>query len=106
MKVFNHDGEFALGAYQAGFLVGLGGIHRDPYQEDPAIGRVHHLYVSPVARRNGTGRALLNALIAQAAELYRVVTLRAIDAEAARFYTNAGFTQDERYLQTSHWREI
>jgi len=54
---FDRPGEIALQARLGTKLVGVGGLNRDPYMDDPGVGRIRHLYVSPHARRQGVGRS-------------------------------------------------
>ena len=95
--------EWALGANQfdaagAGLflalfgdrVVGICGLSRDPYASDRRVGRVRHLYVLKALRRNGVGRALLNAVIGHAYGHFKV--LRTRTEEADRFYVALGFS--------------
>lgn len=49
------------------------------------------LHVEPADQRRGTGRALLRAVVAGAAEPRAVLTTEAGNARARRFYAAAGF---------------
>jgi GNAT superfamily N-acetyltransferase len=101
---FEHPGEFFLGAYVEGRLVGVGGLNRDPYVRDGQTGRVRHVYVLPEARRSGVGRALLRQIVAQAPRAFRVLRLRTFTAEGAAFYAALGFTET-REPDASHRME-
>jgi GNAT superfamily N-acetyltransferase len=86
-------GEFFLGVFDRDDLVAVGGITPDPYAGQPETGRIRHLYVSPVARRRGLGRALVNALEARACSWYSILRLRTDTAAGARFYERIGFAR-------------
>ena len=43
---FNAPGEKLLGAFLNGKLVGVCGLNRDPFSQQPRAGRIRHLYVS------------------------------------------------------------
>lgn len=90
---FDLPGEILLGARLGHELVGVGGLNRDPYLDDPAVGRIRHLYVLSAARRQGVGRSLVLALIDQARPTFRRVRLRTIQPEAFRFYLALGFEE-------------
>ena len=81
-----------LGAVVKDQLVAVGGITRDPYVQDPAIGRVRHMYVHPAHRRRGIGRALLGELERYACTRFRQLRIRTDTGAAAAFYVASGFT--------------
>lgn len=94
---FDRPGEIALGARIGSRLVGVGGLNQDPYLDDPGVGRVRHVYVSPDARRNGVGRALVLALVDHARLTFERVRLRTTQHEASHLYLALGFEEtDER----------
>ena len=72
-------------------LVGVGGVHRDPYAGDPGVGRVRHFYVASGARRSGIGAAMLDALRAEARSHFAHLRLRTNTQRGARFYEASGF---------------
>lgn len=90
---FDRPGEIALQARLGGKLVGIGGLNRDPYLDDPAVGRIRHLYVSPGARRQGVGRSLVVALVDVARTTFRRVRLRTSQPEASLLYLALGFEE-------------
>ena len=60
-----------------------------------AVGRLHDLYVSPPARRRGTGRALVAAVEAWCrARPYPIVLDWQARTEAVPFYTALGYVPD------------
>lgn len=80
-----------LGAFVEDQLVAVGGITRDPYLQDPAIGRVRHMYVHPSHRRRRIGHALLEELEQYACARFRQLRLRTDTAAAAAFYVAAAY---------------
>jgi GNAT superfamily N-acetyltransferase len=90
---FDLPGEIALEARLGRKLVGVGGLNRDPYLDDPAAGRIRHLYVLPEARRRGVGRSLVLALIAQARPTFSRVRLRTSQPDASLLYMALGFEE-------------
>lgn len=50
---FNAPGEKLLGAFLNGRLVGVCGLNRDPFSQQPRAGRIRHLYVSEKCRGQG-----------------------------------------------------
>jgi len=71
-------------------IVGVCGLNRDPYVDDPSIGRVRHLYVSPSHRRQGIGRALVRTVMDAASDRFRMLRLRTTPV-AGSFYGALGF---------------
>lgn len=88
---FDLPGETLLSAWFDGRLVGIGGLNRDPYADDPALGRVRHLYVLADFRERGVGRALVERIVAEARPHYIVLRLRTATQQGARFYEKLGF---------------
>lgn len=88
---FDGPGEGLFGAYAGEALLGLCGLTRDPYLQGDRAGRVRRLYVRRVARRHGAGRALLRAVMADAAAAgWPRLRVRA-PATAFAFYEGCGF---------------
>jgi GNAT superfamily N-acetyltransferase len=100
---FDAPGALLLGALTEPQLIGVGGVHPDPYLDDPGIGRVRHLYVLPAMRRAGVGRRLMDALIGQSSAYFRLLTLRTLNPEADLFYRALGFSAEPRYTDATHW---
>ena len=86
---FDRAGEALFAAQdEAGRLLGIGGITRDPWAD--AL-RMRRFYVRPEARRSGVGRALALAGIAQARGAgVALLRLRAPEA-AFTFWQSLGF---------------
>ena len=86
---FDREGEILVGAFRRDQLVGVGGLNRDPYVEDPAVGRIRHVYVLNEERRRAVGRGLIACLIKGADEHFNLVRLRT--GRASAFYDSLGF---------------
>jgi GNAT superfamily N-acetyltransferase len=94
-NTFSQPGERFLGAFSEDRLVGLGGLNRDPYAADPAVGRIRHLYVNQDCRRRGIGRAIVDRLLGEAIQTFRAVRLRTDSEAAAAFYLRCGFSPSD-----------
>lgn len=90
---FDRPGEVALEARLGSRLVGVGGLNRDPYLDDPGVGRIRHVYLSPDARGLGVGRVLVMSLVEHARGHFSRVRLRTGDAKASGFYLRLGFEE-------------
>lgn len=99
---FQDEGESLWGAYCEEELVGICGLSRDPYGGKPTVGRLRHLYVLPVRRREGVGRALTLAVIGKAQENFQSLELRTDQEKAAIFYERIGFMKVEGEERVSH----
>jgi GNAT superfamily N-acetyltransferase len=88
---FARPGETLIAAWPDDRLVACGGRTVDPDLGAPDIGRLRRLYVHRQLRRCGIGRALLGRVLADAGEHFRILTVHAPDASAARFYERFGF---------------
>ncbi len=97
---FSGEGELLLGALRGESLVGCGGISRDPYQPQPGLGRVRHVYVLSGHRGQGIGRALMERLLANGRLHFRHLRLTTERQEAARLYESLGFTPLQEPKQT------
>ena len=88
---FNAPGEKLLGAFLNGKLVGVCGLNRDPFSQQPRAGRIRHLYVSEKCRGLGIGKQLLTVVMADASIWFDFLNTHAPDT-AYGFYRQAGFT--------------
>ena len=88
---FDAAGEAMFEARAGVQLAGICGLNRDPYTTMPGCGRVRHLYVDPVFRRRGIGRALVTRVLAAGPPAFVRVRLRTDRAEADAFYRTLGF---------------
>jgi GNAT superfamily N-acetyltransferase len=90
---FSAPGEAFYVARVDGRLVGVCGVNRDPFVDDPTVGRLRRLYVLPEFRRRGVGRQLVERALQDAGEHFDVVRLRTTDARSAAFFEVVGFTR-------------
>jgi GNAT superfamily N-acetyltransferase len=74
-------------------LVGISGICRDPYQLDPSVGRLRHVYVDKPFRSRGIARALVRACLACSGTKFRVIRLstNTLNPMAGCLYEQLGF---------------
>ncbi|MBP5077718.1 GNAT family N-acetyltransferase [Pseudomonas chlororaphis] len=87
---FDQPGECLLAALRDGQLIAIGGLSYDPYA-GPDIGRLRRVYVARAARGQNVGKALVQQLLAYAAQRFRVVRLSTDTSEGAAFYLRCGF---------------
>ncbi|NJM61130.1 MAG: GNAT family N-acetyltransferase [Oscillatoriales cyanobacterium RU_3_3] len=99
---FDKPGEILLAASDRGRSIAIGGLNRDPYFNDPKIGRLRHLYVELAWRRQGIGRLLVDRLIREAAQHYQLLTLRTDTPAADKFYRKLGFKTHPNWEHTTH----
>jgi ribosomal protein S18 acetylase RimI-like enzyme len=90
---FDKAGETHVVAVEGAKAVGICGLNIDPYLDDPTIGRVRHLYVHPEFRRLTIGSILVEEVIEEAKEHFKVLRLRTHDEGAAAFYMKHGFKE-------------
>lgn len=99
---FDRPGEVALEARLDSQLVGVGGLNRDPYLDDPSVGRIRHVYVSPEARSMGVGRVLVMSLVEHARGQFSRVRLRTGNADPSGFYMRLGFVEAPEEPDATH----
>jgi GNAT superfamily N-acetyltransferase len=80
-------------AFIDGGLAGIGGITDEPQPTSGPAWRLRRLYVHREFRRRGVARAIVAALLADAANKVSIVTAHAGDDSAARFWEAIGFQQ-------------
>ena len=98
---FNAPGEKLLGAFLNGRLVGVCGLNRDPFSQQPRAGRIRHLYVSEKCRGLGIGKQLLTVVMADASIWFDFLNTHAPDS-AYGFYRRAGFTRVSDEPRVTH----
>lgn len=80
-----------LGATGADGLIAIGGLTVEPeFTDEPAM-RIRRLYVRPYARRTGVGRTLGTALLQEALDTVRLVTVNAGGTLAPAYWIALGF---------------
>lgn len=102
---FAGPGEALFVAQNLTGLVGVCGLNRDPYVDDPSIGRVRHLYVLPAFRRQGVGRALVRGVMDAASLHFRSLRLRTTPA-ADSFYRALGFQRVTSADESTYVRDL
>jgi GNAT superfamily N-acetyltransferase len=80
-----------LAAVEGGGLLGIGGLTPEPEPAGEPAMRMRRLYVRQDARRDGVGRTLANALLQEALDSVRLVTVNAATTLAPAFWTTLGF---------------
>lgn len=105
-KCFNGPGETLLGAYHQAELLGICGLTRDPYSNDPHTGRIRHLYIRPNARGHGIGSQLVRAIEQQAASTFTSLVLRTDTEAASRFYLTLGYEPTPESTTATHRKPI
>jgi predicted acetyltransferase len=98
---FEEPGAFLLGAFLGEELVGVGGVSPDPYDQQPGLGRVRHIYVLERLRGTGMGRSLMQAIVARARADWRVLRLRTrrpAHLREARFVANLAENETHRLV--------
>lgn len=94
---------FAVAVAVGGATVGLCGLNVDPYQSDPRVGRLRHLYVLAGHRRRGWGSRLVRHAVGHArAAAFREIRLRTDTRPAARFYEGLGFRRRSGVPHSTH----
>lgn len=90
-------GQFVIGAWRGDHLVGAIGCERDPRVKVRHVGHVIGTMLLAEERGHGLGRALLDALIAEARGAVGLemltLTVTAGNAPAIRLYERAGFVR-------------
>ena len=102
------DDRAVFGAFADGRLVGMVGILRQPRLKSRHVAFVWGMFVAPAARGRGTGRGLLDAVVAHARAWRGVVKVELGVTEAAssarRLYTTAGFRAWGRESRALCWQ--
>ena len=80
-----------LAAFAGGELAGVGALTPEPEPAPQPALRMRRLYVAKAARRQGVARTLANALLQEALDQVRLVTVHAGNPDAALFWTAQGF---------------
>jgi N-acetylglutamate synthase-like GNAT family acetyltransferase len=86
---FDREGEILLAIFRADGVLGIGGLNRDPYVDDPRVGRLRHLYVTKSERRAGIGKILVERILGHSTAHFDSVRLWT--DRAGSFYERLGF---------------
>jgi ribosomal protein S18 acetylase RimI-like enzyme len=86
-------GNHVFAAFRDGAICGLAAWRRNPVAKTAHVGSIWGMYVAPAERGRGTGRALLEVLVAHAAQSVEAVKLSvtATNAAARALYDRCGF---------------
>jgi GNAT superfamily N-acetyltransferase len=103
---FDGAGEALFGAFQGTRLIGVAGLSRDRYANDPNIGCVRHLYVLPQWRRHSIGTNLLAAIERQAQAQFSALVVRADTEIAASFCESLGYERKAAVRDATHRRTL
>ena len=99
---FDQEGESLFLCYAHEKVVGVCGLNREEARGDRTIGRLRRFYVLPEHRRNGIGRKLVAAVLADARGYFDIVQLRTATASADRFYRRLGFEAVDGAQNVTH----
>jgi RimJ/RimL family protein N-acetyltransferase len=94
-----------FGAFIAGELVGTAGFRREDGAKTAHKAVLWGMYVRPDARKSGTGRLLVDAVAAHAAERVEQLQLVVVSENVAalRLYAAAGFVEYGRGVKALKW---
>jgi ribosomal protein S18 acetylase RimI-like enzyme len=88
-------GDFVLGAFNEGNLIGIVGFYRTNHAKHFHKGTIWGMYVKPDYRRRGVGAALIDAVIQRARTMPGVrqinLTVASATSAAKHLYESAGF---------------
>jgi N-acetylglutamate synthase-like GNAT family acetyltransferase len=101
---FDAPGECLMAAYSNQQLIGIGGLSIDPYGT-PDTARLRRVYVTPAARNQHVGQALVKALVGRAALHFQSVRLYTDTSGADVFYVRCGFVRVEG-VRATHGMEL
>jgi GNAT superfamily N-acetyltransferase len=101
-NTFSQEGEALFGVFEAGCLLAIGGINREPERR----GRLRRFYVRRQARGRGIGRRLLRHVLSFARGHYSCVGLRCDTEAADRFYRALGFRRTTSKAGVTHVIEL
>lgn len=88
---YDGAGEVLLGAFAGDELAGVCGLVKDPFLDNPKVGRLRHLYVGQSHRNKGVGSMLVRAILSRADGHFAIVRLRTEEEVRGAFYASFGF---------------
>ncbi|MBY6054753.1 GNAT family N-acetyltransferase [Cytobacillus firmus] len=104
---FNKPGESLYGLFnKEGVLIAIGGLNIDPFSNEEKVGRLRRFYVSKDYRRNGLGKHLLNQIIYDAKNYYKVLVLHTDTEQGDSFYISFGFSKGNLYPNSTHYLNL
>ena len=100
---FDKPGEALFALRDGTSSIAICGLNIDPYQADPCVARLRHLYVLRAARRSGVGRYLVHHALEYATAFgFAKVRLRTDTREAGEFYEALGFRRCQDAATATH----
>lgn len=89
------EGNFTFGAFEDTVLIGMVTLLCESHEKLQHRANIYAMYVKPVKRKLGVGKALISAAIEQAKTLTRIekinLTVNACNESAKRLYSAFGF---------------
>jgi len=105
-NTFSQSGEALFEARMDDALVGVGGLNRDPYIDNPDVGRVRRLYVHPDFRREGVATLLMDAIELAAQHYFSELRLLTDTSGGASFYSRLGYAPVTNEKKVSHSKRM
>lgn len=105
-NTFSKEGEKLWGMVIDDRLIGVGGLNRDPYSDNPAMGRVRHVYIAKEYRGKGLSKILMKLIIERAKEYFSSLRLATGNPIAAALYESLGFEKIDEYKGTHIIRDL
>ena len=103
---FENNGEGVYAYLRDSQLIAICGLNKDPYLEDQNVGRLRHLYVLPNYRGKGLGRKLVEHVIEESRQHFKLLTLRTFENQAEKFYNALGFNTDTMVYSATHLYQL
>lgn len=102
-NTFNQNGEALFGVWEGSDkLVAIGGINRNPYNDNKDEARLRRFYTLGDVRRKGVGSQLLSELVKHAKGNFSKITCRTESTRADKFYRSNGFEETHDTPDTTH----
>ena len=99
---FGNCGEGLFLAYDAGILIGIGGVNVDPFESPLRVARVRRLFVALDTRRRGVATALMQHIEDLARVHFARIQLFTDSEVAGRFYVSRGYAPVYNRVKVSH----
>lgn len=103
---FDRPGEALYSVSLNEEIVAVCGLNIDPYSTSLEIGRIRRLYVLKRYRRSGLAKKLMEVVIEQARNNFKVLVLFTDNPVAEQFYSGIGFTASSSYPKSTHYFEF
>ena len=106
INTFSKKGEILFGIFISDLCVGIGGLNVDPFINNPNIGRIRHVYISPKYRRKGLATLLLRKIIQIAVKHFELLRLYTENPNASSFYESLGFIESKAEKETHILKDL